>query len=342
MMLAIQRKITRVNFTDRNTKPEYIVIHYVGAVSTARNNADYFYNTYRGASAHYFIDENSVWQVVEDNDTAWSVGGSKLNSGGRLHGIAKNSNTLNIEMCVKKKDGKWFYEPKTLENTADLVKQKMKEYGIPASKVIRHYDVTGKSCPANYIDEKAWNELHAKLTGGTVSKPNTSISNNEKEVSYKVKVTANSGLNCRKEPKASATKVTAYAKGTILTVTKESNGWLYVNGKGWVIDDYVSKVVETAKPTPNPKPNTPTYKVGYTYTLQSEMKVRTGAGTNYRAKKHSELTADGKKHDSDKDGALNKGTRVTCQKVVKNGNEIWIKTPSGYICAYQNGKVYIK
>lgn len=179
-MLAIQRKITRVNFTNRNTKPKYIVIHYVGAVSSAKNNADYFYNAYRGASAHYFVDENSIWQVVEDTDTAWSVGGS--NAGGRLYGVAKNSNTLNIEMCVKKKDGKWFYEPKTLDNVADLVKTKMKEYGIPASNVIRHYDVTGKTCPGNYINEKAWNDLHAKLTCSTVSKPKPTPSNKDIEV----------------------------------------------------------------------------------------------------------------------------------------------------------------
>lgn len=96
-------------------------------------------------------------------------------------------------------------------------------------------------------------------------------------------------------------------------------------------------------PTPQPsKPSKPSYKVGRTYTLQTEMKVRTGAGTNYRAKKHSELTSDGRKHDGDKDGALSKGTRVTCKAVVNKGDEIWLKTPSGYICAYQNGKTYIK
>ena len=80
---------------------------------------------------------------------------------------------------------------------------------------------------------------------------------------------------------------------------------------------------------------------GKVYTLQSEMKVRTGPGTNYRAKKYSELTADGRKHDSDKDGALNKGTRVTCKAYKNIGSEIWMQTPSGWICA-KGSKVYIK
>lgn len=84
------------------------------------------------------------------------------------------------------------------------------------------------------------------------------------------------------------------------------------------------------------------YKVGQTYTLQTEMKVRKGAGTNYAAKTHWMLTRDGQKHDADGDGALDKGTKVTCKAVKKVGNSTWIQTPSGWICAISNNKVYIK
>ena len=84
------------------------------------------------------------------------------------------------------------------------------------------------------------------------------------------------------------------------------------------------------------------YQVGDTYTLQVELKVREGAGTTYRAKSHSELTEDGKKHDSDGDGALDKGTRVTCKEVKEVGEDIWIRTPSGWIAAIYYGKVYVK
>lgn len=86
----------------------------------------------------------------------------------------------------------------------------------------------------------------------------------------------------------------------------------------------------------------PSYKAGNTYTLQSNMVVRTGAGTNYRAKKRSELTADGRKHDKDKNGCLDKGTRITCQQIKKTGSNIWIKCPSGWIAAYYNKKTYVK
>lgn len=84
------------------------------------------------------------------------------------------------------------------------------------------------------------------------------------------------------------------------------------------------------------------YKIGQVYTLQSEMKVRKGAGTNYTAKTHFLLTRDGQKHDADGDGALDKGTRVTCKAVKVVGNDTWIQTPSGWIAAIYDGKVYVK
>ncbi len=86
-----------------------------------------------------------------------------------------------------------------------------------------------------------------------------------------------------------------------------------------------------------------TYKVGKTYKLQANMRVRTGPGTGYRQKKRSELTADGKKHSkSGTYAVLKKGTAVTCQAVKKNGNAVWIKIPSGYVCAKGKEKIYIK
>ena len=68
--------------------------------------------------------------------------------------------------------------------------------------------------------------------------------------------------------------------------------------------------------------NLGTYEV-----IASDLSVRTGPGENYRRKTYNELTVDAKKHDYDKDGCLNKGTRVTVSKW--NGN--WAKIPSGWV-----------
>lgn len=84
------------------------------------------------------------------------------------------------------------------------------------------------------------------------------------------------------------------------------------------------------------------YCVGNAYTLQNEMKVRTGPGTHYRAKRPKELTTDGRKHDKDGDGALDAGARVTCKELSKDGEDIWMRTPSGWIAAYYKGKAYVR
>ncbi len=86
----------------------------------------------------------------------------------------------------------------------------------------------------------------------------------------------------------------------------------------------------------------PAYAVGKVYTTQVELKVRTGPGTNYPAKQHGQLSTDGQKHDADKDGALDPGTKVTCKEVSREDEDIWIKTPSGWLAAYYKGNVYIK
>lgn len=86
----------------------------------------------------------------------------------------------------------------------------------------------------------------------------------------------------------------------------------------------------------------PSFVVGQTYTLQVELRVRKGPGTQYQAKTHSQLTASGQAHDKDKDGCLDKGTRVTCLTVKTVGSDVWLQCPSGWLAAYYNGKTYIK
>ena len=134
-------------------------------------------------------------------------------------------------------------------------------------------------------------------------------------VNYKVKVDTPSGVNCRKEPSINGAKVTAYANGTKLTITQESNGWGFT-GEGWVSLQYCTKIQDSVAQ------NLGTYEV-----TASDLSVRTGPGANYPRKTYAELSTDAKKHDYDKDGCLNKGTRVTV-KEWKNG---FARIPSGWV-----------
>lgn len=165
-MIQINKKITPYNFTAMtNKKNEYIVIHYVGAVSTAKNNVDYYARERLQASAHYFVDADSIWQSVEDGNSAWHCGGGlQGNNGHTYYGKCKNSNSIGIEMCCfKDMTGRWFFANETVKNTVQLVKYLMAKHNIPIENVIRHYDVTGKICPAPYVDESAWKEFKSMV-----------------------------------------------------------------------------------------------------------------------------------------------------------------------------------
>ena len=158
--MEIIKDITNTNRTiSNNRKIEYLVMHYVGAVSTARNNASYFKNTYRGASAHYFVDDNEIVQVVEDTDIAWHCGNDVYYNG------ARNSNSLSIEMCCyRMENGNLNITAATEARAIELAKELMKKYNIKIENVVRHYDVTRKNCPAPMVEsEDRWNEFKKKL-----------------------------------------------------------------------------------------------------------------------------------------------------------------------------------
>ena len=139
--MNINRKISPYNHSAGNNV-QYIAIHSTGNTNdTAKNNADYFYRADRQASAHYFVDDNSIWQVVEENQGAWHCG-----DGGMKYGIG-NHNSIGIEMCGT---ANGYISDKTINNTIELVRSLMNKYGLSADRVVRHYDASRKNCPSQF------------------------------------------------------------------------------------------------------------------------------------------------------------------------------------------------
>ena len=104
------------NYRPGRTQPvEYIVVHYTGNWSdTAKNNADYFARTVSGTSAHYFVDEEAVWQSVREEDTAWHCGSSQP-----AHPACRNANSIGVEMC----NSAGGVPPAVRDRTAALVRE---------------------------------------------------------------------------------------------------------------------------------------------------------------------------------------------------------------------------
>lgn len=168
--MEIKEYITNRNYTKGNNRNiKYIVIHYVGAVSTALNNAKYFHDTYRGASAHYFVDDNEIYKVVNDKDTAWHCG-----TKGTYYNNCRNSNSVGIEMCCYNNNGTLDMTDNVVNKTIELTKELMAKYNIPVENVVRHYDVTHKCCPAPFVNNiNRWNEFKSRLGQATVANNTT-------------------------------------------------------------------------------------------------------------------------------------------------------------------------
>ena len=178
-MVSITKNITTVNRTKGVNTKKYIVIHYTGnKTDGALANANYFKSVNRGASAHYFVDENSAYQSVEDKNIAWHCGAKKYK-----HSTCRNSNSLGVELCSRKDSkGNFYFMDKTVDNAVELIKMLMAKYNVPIANVIRHYDVTGKNCPEPFVKNiEAWQNFKNRLEENVV-KQNIKINGKVKSV----------------------------------------------------------------------------------------------------------------------------------------------------------------
>ena len=199
MAYTIQKDLTLINKGAKGlNKPQWIIEHFVGAAGQAKGNASYFKSTYRGASAHYFVDPNNIVQVVEDDTPAWHVGDGYRTGKGAYNGYhgygATNNNSIGIEMCQDTSTGKdvwhWEFDSETIKRAKRLTKQLQAKYNIPDERVIRHYDVSGKLCPGNWQwnNWQKWKQFKAELAGYKVSEQATNTTKNDGYVSVTAKM----------------------------------------------------------------------------------------------------------------------------------------------------------
>lgn len=146
----------------RAQRIQFIVVHYTANDGdSARGNCVYFQrNPGLYASAHYFVDETGWEQSVADEDTAWHCGADTYR-----HPLCRNANSIGVELCSRKDAaGKYFFAPATVDQAVKLVQSLMDKHGVDGGHVLRHYDVTGKKCPAPFVDDpKAWAAFKERL-----------------------------------------------------------------------------------------------------------------------------------------------------------------------------------
>ena len=156
-----EKKQIQYNRVKRTGKIQYIVIHDTGNKSKGANadaHFNYFNGGNRNSSADFFVDDKKVLQVNDYTKYAtWHVGDGK-----GKYGIT-NQNSIGIEICVNEGGN---YHTAFLK-AVELTKELMVGLGIPAEKVVRHYDASRKNCPASMTANNwgYWQDFKNRIAG---------------------------------------------------------------------------------------------------------------------------------------------------------------------------------
>ena len=132
-----------------------IVIHYTANPgSTAQENRDYFndlqYTHTTEASSNFIIGlEGEIIQCVPTWEVAYASN-------------ERNFDTVSIECCHPDESGEFTDE--TYRSLVQLTAWLCMKFDLTEEDVIRHYDVTGKSCPKYFVDhEDEWEEFRLNV-----------------------------------------------------------------------------------------------------------------------------------------------------------------------------------
>lgn len=161
--MKVNRNFVSENNTYEGNAPRYIVVHNTdnfasGADASAHARAQH--NGNLSTSVHYYTDDKgTVYQAAPHGRGCWHVG---VNYGGRLFGTVNNRNSIGVEMCVQA----GYDFQRAFANTVEFIRMLMAETGIPAERVVQHYDVCAKNCPSQIRGNGMWEELKRLIGNG--------------------------------------------------------------------------------------------------------------------------------------------------------------------------------
>lgn len=241
-----------------------IAVHYVGNPNTsALANRNYFENCKEGGryvSSHYIVGlKGEVIQCIPTDE--WSYCTNQA-----------NGYSISIETCHPRSDG--VFNDSTYISLCELCAMLLKKFNLTTNDLIRHYDITQKTCPLHWTPTKyqseavataRWNrfkqDVQTVMDGGKVTRNNTvditesSIKGNiakpignppaptTSTLPYHVRILDKSGLNVRRGAGITNPIVACANYNEVYTIVDEvqigNSKWgllkSYKNGRnGWI------------------------------------------------------------------------------------------------------------
>ncbi len=136
----------RINRPGSKNSCEYITVHETANPkrgANAKNHAKYLKTVNGQTSWHYTVDDRSIYRHIPDCEKSYHTSDRTA-----------NESSIAIEICVNA-DGDF---KKACDLAAGLIRELSLQYGIPVTNIKRHYDWTGKDCPAQLMKD-GWEEF---------------------------------------------------------------------------------------------------------------------------------------------------------------------------------------
>ena len=158
--------LSQRNINGTGNPCKYIVIHETdnynkGANARTHAKAQHDGN-FSDMSVHYYCGSDGIYQAAEHTCKCWHVGRTYVSNPNNPD--CTNNNSIGIEICVNS-DGDYAA---ARQNAIELVKYLLQTTGIPADRVIRHYDAKGKYCPRKMMDNPSlWSDFKVQIQGGS-------------------------------------------------------------------------------------------------------------------------------------------------------------------------------
>ncbi len=247
--------ISKKNINGTGNPCKYITIHETdnynkGADAKCHAKAQHDGN-FRDMSVHYYCGSDGIYQAAEHTCKCWHVGRTYVSTPNNPD--CTNNNSIGIEICVNS-DGNYTV---ARQNAIDLVKYLIATTGIPADRVIRHYDAKGKHCPRKMLDTPSlWTDFKNQIKGGAVTQTP------EVDTTWKAIGTAictGNGVNYRPRPTLNCSPIGQLGKGNRFEIDgQEKDGWVHIkvaDTQAWISKTYVQydgQPVQTAAPSKTP------------------------------------------------------------------------------------------
>lgn len=154
-----------------------IVLHWTADPGATDENEHNFFDGSDGgggryASAHIFVDRDSATLIIPLDEVAYHANEKpcripKLQATQGTYTGGANLTAIGVEMCVEQ-DG--TIHPDTVTRTVQVVAELCRMYNNSIDDIYRHFDITGKNCPAPYVANPALfidfkNRVAADLNG---------------------------------------------------------------------------------------------------------------------------------------------------------------------------------